>query len=219
MQIMRGSPDPSASPHFPLVYVLKGAWRTVSTRRSRRLPITPEILSAIANLLASQPPCQSRIMLWAAFCIEFFGFLRAGEFTCPSLIEFDNTSMLALQDVSVDSHQNPQYITVFLKRSKADTFGTGASIYLGRTFRQLCPVSSLLSYLASHPPSLGPLIVFQDGTPLSRSRLSSALAEAQSAIGVPSSGYCGHSFRIGAASAAAKAGLPDSLIQLLGRWK
>jgi hypothetical protein len=153
MQIMRGYPDPSASPHPRLVYVLKGAWQSVSTRRIRRLPITPEILSAIANLWASQPQCKTRILLWAAFCKGFFGFLRAGEFTCPSLIEFDNTSLLALQDLSVDSHQNPQYITVFLKRSKARSLWNGSIYIFGSNVSPTLPCVGA-TQLPSVPPTI-----------------------------------------------------------------
>ena len=61
--------------------------------------------------------------------------------------------------------------------------------------------------------------MFQDGTPLSRSLLVTHLREVLTQAGVNTANYSGHSFRIGAASAAAKAGLSDSLIQTLGRWK
>ena len=37
--------------------------------------------------------------------------------------------------------------------------------------------------------------------------------------GVCSDGFSGHSFRIGAAKAAAEAGVGDAVIQLLGCWK
>ena len=42
---------------------------------------------------------------------------------------------------------------------------------------------------------------------------------ALSQAGVDTAGYSGHSFRIGAASTAARAGFNDSFIQTLGRWK
>ena len=38
------------------------------------------------------------------------------------------------------------------------------------------------------------------------------------AVGLPYQHFAGHSFRIGAATAAAKAGLEDSTIRALGRW-
>ena len=37
-------------------------------------------------------------------------------------------------------------------------------------------------------------------------------------LGKDDSAYCGHSFRIGAATSAAAAGVEDHLIQTMGRW-
>ena len=37
-------------------------------------------------------------------------------------------------------------------------------------------------------------------------------------MGLPESNFAGHSFRIGATTAAANAGIEDSTIQMLGKW-
>ena len=218
-QILSGLPDPSLTSLPQLSYVLKGIRRMSPSTRRTRLPITPELLRGVLSLWSRTPPTFDRVMLWAAFCMGFFAFLRAGEFTCQSLNSFDQSSMLALDDVWVDSHADPRCLTVRLKRSKGDPFGHGVLIYLGRTFQPLCPVAAVLSYLAIHSSSPGPFFVFSDGSPLSRDRLVSALSQALKELGLDSSSYKGHSFRIGAATAAAKAGLSDSLIQVLGRWR
>ena len=78
------------------------------------------------------------------------------------------------------------------------------------------PRGSFAGYLAIRPTKPGPLFIFQDGTPLSRPLLVTHLQEALTRAGVDTASYSGHSFRIGAASAAAAAGLSDSLIQTLG---
>ena len=64
----------------------------------------------------------------------------------------------------------------------------------------------------------GAFFRFADGTPLTKPHFVELVREALTRAGVPVSAYSGHSFRIGAATAAAQAGIPDSMIQALGRW-
>ena len=219
LQIVSGYPDPSLSSLPRLSYALKGIQRGRPTSQRRtRLPITPELLIGIFQRWSAEPVTFDRVMLWAAFCLGFFGFMRAGEFTCPSLHSF-SPDMLTPGDVAVDSHVSPSYITVHLKRSKNDPLGAGTTIHLGATGASLCPVLAMLAYLARRPCQPGPLFMFRDGLPLSRPKLVHRLREALNSTGVDDSGFSGHSFRIGAATAAARAGLSDSLIKTLGRWK
>ena len=91
------------------------------------LPVTLELLLAVHGVWSRS---FDRVMLWAAFCLGFFAFLRAGEFTCPSLKKFDPSSMLGVDDVCIDSHANPQCLTVRLKRSKCDPFGAGILVHV-----------------------------------------------------------------------------------------
>jgi hypothetical protein len=55
-------------------------------------------------------------------------------------------------------------------------------------------------------------------TPLTKPEFVAAVRKALAAIGYVDKDYAGHSFRIGAATAAANAGLEDSTIRTLGRW-
>ena len=49
-------------------------------------------------------------MIWAACCTGFFGFLYCGEFMLPDATTFDNTTHLAVSDISVDSdHDSHPY--------------------------------------------------------------------------------------------------------------
>ena len=72
---------------------------------------------------------------------------------------------------------------------------------------------------ASMRPSMaGPLFIYKDGTPLTRERLV-AVRHALERLGHVASQYSGHSFRIGAATTAAQAGLEDSVVKMMGRWE
>jgi len=158
-------------------------------------------------------------MLWAACCLGFFGFLRAGEFTIQKAQDFDPSLSLCPHDVSVDSHANPSMVRIHLKRSKTDPFRHGVDIFVGRTDSDLCPVAAVLAYIAVRPPLPGPLFIFADGQPLTRDKLVQAVRQALATAGVDTSGYTGHSLQIGAATTAALVGLEDSVIKMLGRWE
>ena len=99
-------------------------------------------------------------MLWAACCTGFFSFLLAGEFTVPHTYDFDLSSVLCSSDISVNSHLNPTMIRVLLRQSKTDPFRRGVAIYLGRTGKDLCPVTALLAYIAVRHRATGPLFVY-----------------------------------------------------------
>ena len=115
--IRAGLSEPAGSASPRLKYVLKGIQRTSpSANESKRLPITPHLLERIHALWSKDKPSFDRTMLWAAFCVGFFGFMRSGEFTCsPSGSPSDCT--LTVSDVQVDSRTNPQMLCILLRRT------------------------------------------------------------------------------------------------------
>ena len=202
VHILLGYPDPALSPSSRLEYVLRGVRRSSAiTHRPRHLPITPRVLRLLFHVWSQPPVTRGKVMLWAACCTGFFGFLCSGEFTCPSL-EAYVPSMLSVGDVAVDSYSDPSFITLHLRHSKTDVFGVGSTVYLARVDGPICPVKALLPYLVLRGPTPGPLFLFQDGSPLSRPRLVSAVRSVLESQDLYVRHFNGHSFRIGAATTA-----------------
>ena len=184
-----------------------------------RLPMTPELLARIKQVWTKVPHNPDNRMLWAAALLGFFGFLRAGELTVPSDTTYDEGAHLSFSDVAVDSFENPQVMKVRIKASKTDPFRMGVDIYLGRTHKELCPITAILSYMSQRGSGPGPLVKFADGKPLTRARFVAKVREALTQAGVDCTPYSGHSFRIGAATTAASQGIEETTIKMLGRWK
>jgi len=200
---------------------LKGIQKSQATSSQRtRLPITLKIMQSINGLLTEDPHSYNNILIWAACCLAFFGFLRVSEFTIPNDTAYDSECHLSPSDVAVDNRDHPQLLKVTIKQSKTDPFRKGVDLYLGATDGRLCPVKALLPYLAIRPEhSNSPIFIFKDGRPLTRQRFSHLLNTLLSRLGYDSTLYNTHSFRIGAATTARQANIPDSSIQMLGRWK
>ena len=183
-----------------------------------RLSITLRIMHGIKDLLSQQPSSYDNIMLWATCCLAFFGFLRVSEFTVPIQGDYDESTHLSLKDISVDSRSNPRLIKVRIKQSKTDPFRQGTDIYLGATDNPICPVSGILPYLALRGTQHGLLLITNDGRSLTRQLFNDKVDALLESLQVDTTQYNTHTFRIGTATTAAQAHIPEAHIKMLGRW-
>ena len=211
LHIEQGFPNPLAN-CLRLQRVIRGIKRSQGSSSSSRLPITDDLMFVIWRSLDLRLP--DHLMFWTACSLGYFGFLRASEFTVPSLASFSPSSHLGVQDIAVDSPSTPSCMRVKIKASKTDPFRKGAFIHIGLGRPPLCAVHSLLSYLAHGGNVPGPLFLFQNGQPLSRSLLTDWLRQILASAKIPGN-FSSHSFRIGAATVAARNGVPNHLIQAI----
>ena len=214
LHIDQGFPDPLVN-CLRLQRVLRGVKRTQGDASSQRLPITDDVMVVIFKALDLNIP--DHCLFWAACCLAYFGFLRSAEFTVPNLASFSPSIHLGVADISVDSSSSPSCLRVRIKASKTDPFRKGCFVHIGRGTYPLCALQALLSYLTIRGNGPGPLFLLQDGRPLSRALLTDWLRRILSSAGIPGN-FSSHSFRIGAATVAARIGIPDHQIQALGRW-
>lgn len=162
-----------------------------------RLPITPEILLKMRQVWGHNPRDYDAIMLSAACCLDFFGFLRVGEISVPSEAAYDKGEHLNFSDIDNISH--PKVLKVKIKASKTGPFRQGVEIFIRKTDNKLCPITAMLTYSARRGQEEGMLFKFEDGKLLTRERFVAGVR-----AGVDCKPYSGHSFRIGVATAAGK---------------
>lgn len=74
------------------------------------------------------------------------------------------------------------------------------------------------TYITLRKPTLGPLLIYSSGKPLTKNALTSETGQLLSQSGFTPTLYAGHSYRIGAATTAASVGFAPWLIKTLGRW-
>ena len=91
-----------------------------------RLPITGAITHQLLGVWSGDN-FESRL-LWAATCVGYFGFMRAGEFTAVGLAP---PPSIIVSEVAINSRSAPTAVRLRLRRAKTDPFGRGIEIYLG----------------------------------------------------------------------------------------
>ena len=79
-------------------------------------------------------------------------------------------------------------------------------------------VRAVLHYMHARGNAPDPLFIHRDGKPQTRANLSKRLQNRLSTRAGLQGTYSGHSFRIGAATLATRAGIPDHIIKILGRY-
>ena len=219
-QIRAGLPAPSWAAMARLGQVRRGVARRAAEKGQAGLvrdPVTPAHMEVLRKTWGRQG--DRGVVLWAAACACYFGCLRAGEALAPDDGKFDEAAHLTFKDVTVDVLEKPQIVTLRIKESKTDRLRKGAKVTLGRTGQEICPVKALLRYLVQRKGGVGPFFRLGEGKPLTRRAFVREVKIALETAGMPSGAISGHSFRIGAATAAAKGGATESQIKDMRRWK
>jgi len=198
-----------SGPTTLLSRVMRGVERSPSVRR-HRLPITVPLLRDICRYV-SMPrtrPEHDKAMLKAAFTLAVHGFLRCGELT----------DGIRVQDICITPDQSK--LSVHLRSSKTDPDGVGHTILVGPSTDQLiCPIAAMVDYLALRRQG-NLLFMYYNGQPLTTDAVTREIRDLLPLCGVTNvNAYASHSFRIGAATSAAMAGVPEHVIRVMGRWR
>jgi hypothetical protein len=179
-----------------------------------RLPVTTAILNSIEPFFDFN--CPDHRLVYAAMRVCTAGLFRIGELAVDPRTASDSDRLCRLQQLSFSA--DGRHATILLRASKSDVFRQTVSVVVSepRAMR------ALRQYLSARPYPLlpaSPLFADQYGKPLSRRALLRATAAAVRASGISTVGYEGFSFRRGGATSLAIAGVQDSTIRVLGRWR
>ena len=169
-----------------LYKVLRGILHYQGEQRIRRQPVTPQVLSTIQPVLQSWLSPRDFSMIWAAFNVAFFAFLRCSEFAYNNVRKFRLHFDLPTDCVAFHpTLACLQCMTVQLKSPKTDVYRRGQSIKVARTSSTLCAMSAMQEYFLLARPQQGPLFYFQSGRLLTQEVVSHLLRDSSREAGLP----------------------------------
>lgn len=215
---MLSLPDNTRS--FLVDKLTTGAYRlsqTIDTRLPLTVPILNKMLLALPVILNS---CYEQCMFKAMYLFAFSTFARIGELVAVRDVPQEN--ILQLNDVSLTYVQDEaKEVVVSFRKFKHNTKEGAKTIRFTdeNSGTSESAIKSLVKFLQLRPKLSGPLFCFTTGQPVSRSYFDRILHKCLDFCQFDSSKYKGHSFRIGAATAAADRGWSDARIRDAGRWK
>ena len=207
----RGHLDPTVDESLRLV--IRAIRRLQGESCHHRLPITINLLRTLKQQIRiSNYSLVEQRLLWAALTTAFYGFLRVSEFTSSC----SDNATLQWSDI----HLSSSTLTITLRQSKTDPFRRGHTLSISATNTSTCLVRALQQYSRMIPATqqFGPLFSAGHFSPLSKSQVSDTLRQLLQQAGYDPQLYSSHSFRIGAATTSAAAGLSPWIIKTLGRW-
>ena len=174
-----------------------------------RMPITRHILYKMCEYSPlALSSTYDHTMFRALALLAFHGFFRLGE-----LVEKGSMSN-TVQLNGVGFH--PEGLRLVISKSKTSPV---PQVVLVKKTTQWCPVQAAAQFLDMRGKVPGQFFACPRGMPLSHSRFVKMLNKVLTVCGLDTAKYKGHSFRIGAASEAAKEGFSDAQIRLMGRWR
>lgn len=207
------------SDFWSLQQVLAGLRRRASAV-TRKLPITPHILSQVCGVLSS--PSDMEVMVFTAMLVAFGAFLRKANVCAASESISHVQKALLRRDVVVDLRNYCLHVTLRFRRNAQYGEAVHKVVVAGSQGHSLDPVAWWCEY-AQRVPAAESDAAFgymEQGryVPLVHSVFVQWVKQLISRAGLDASGYSGHSFRRGAATFSFLVGLPEFLIKEMGTW-
>ena len=159
--------------------------RSQGAKTRTRLPITITVLQKLKSQLhldSAFSPLE-KFLLWAAFTMAFYGFLRASEFVT-----------LSLKWQHVQRADNTY--TNFIEQSKTDPFRSGHSITIYASVTSTYPMRALQLYAEAVPQHQHNSPIFKGGrfSPLSRQQFTHKICHLLQSTLYTKQHYSSHSF-------------------------
>ena len=178
------------------------------TRRS----ITPNILEQlIQSIKTSEKTNYTKQLFTALFCIMFHALLRCSEVTKS---KNTNHNLKSNQINLSKSKRSIRVAFTSFKHSKPNP----SPLKIKENRQISCPVHAWKQYAAIRNTAADTFFCHPDGKPLARNYVVQMLKKHLAITNHCKHDYNTHSFRIGKATAMAKAGHSHSQIALAGRW-
>ncbi len=202
-------PEPNIS--FLVQKSIQGVWNN-NTSSDLRLPISSEMLQQLSQSL--QLTCSSpfkRTLFRAMFLLAFYAFLRVGEM---EVSHHSSHHILHLHQIQFHPHNSSMFVLfTHYKHSK----GRSHTITV-QNLSPHCLVDALHAYIKMRGSSPGFLFLSAGGQPIQRGEFVQQLNKCVVFLKLDPSFYMTHSFRIRAATHAARSGKSDAQIRHMGRW-
>ena len=179
-------------------------------------PVSPEILrAALGKISVAKAPLETRL----AVLLMFIGFLRQSSIAPNTVAQFDPTRHLTPEDLTPSARG----LIVKVKWTKTIQRAADAKSLLLPTTADaaLCPLRAYKAYIqARAPPPAGPLLILEDGNPVTTRFIARQWALMLDAAALDRKKYSLHSLRRGAAGYTynnQRADLNDVMVQ--GTWR
>uniref|UniRef100_A0A1I8JHK6 SAP domain-containing protein n=1 Tax=Macrostomum lignano TaxID=282301 RepID=A0A1I8JHK6_9PLAT len=213
---LAGVPDLTRHPLLHLV--LRGAKRELGSEPSRKLPVSPDLLSRLRLQVDSSNPVQAAC--WAAVMCAWWGMFRKS-----SLLPRGRADPPVLRLSSLA--RCPEGLLLTSSFGKTNQYGRTHRVLLPEltSGHPLCPVAALRGHLRCNRLKRRQqgLFSFSSGSSghasLTSRRLDVQFRSWLGKAGVPAAGFSVHSLRRGAATWAARCGLSVREIQCVGDWR
>jgi hypothetical protein len=223
-----GQPSPTQHPLCDLVRELSR--RKLHGKQLERDPIEAADMRKLIDQFAAPSANLRDLMHVTMFALMYSAFLR-----------FDDASQICVHHEMM--RFNTDHVQIFIPKSKTDQYMEGAWVVVAKTSGKYCAVSLLQRLLREGHYNLVPAHDGVDVGPLLRALAPGSLRLKQTTgtllDPIPALSYTTllkhckemcvaagiqktiglHSFRIGGATAAAAAGVPDRIFKRHGRWK